>query len=253
MAGTWDADLIVLPEAAIPMMRSTAGEYLADVERRAMASDTGVILGIVQRAPGEIWAFHNSALGLGRAEGDYAKRHLVPFGEYVPLESLLRGVIGFFNLPMSGTHPGAASQPPVRLHRDDRSIELALVICYEIAYPELVASAASDPALMVTISNDAWFGSSLGPWQHLQIARMRALEMGRALLRATNNGVTAVVSADGSLAASIPRGAREVLYASVELRRGQTPWQRWGHAWLIWLAVAAMYALLLYQGWLTRR
>ncbi len=244
MDASWEADLIVLPEAAIPMTMRAATSYLDAVERRALSSNTGVILGIPQVAEAaEGWAIQNTALGLGRARGDYAKRHLVPFGEYVPLESLLRGLIDFFDLPMSHTLPGAQQQVPIRLNLEQRSIEVALAICYEIAYPRLVADAAPDPALIVTISNDAWFGSSIGPWQHLQIARMRALETGRYLLRATNNGVTAVVGPDGEILSSLGQDLREVLTAEIDLRTGATPYQRWGHAWLI--LVCAFAALVL--------
>ena len=231
---SWDANLIVLPEAAIPMSKTAAGTYLESIERRALASETGVIVGIPQVAEtADRRAIQNTAIGLGRAQGDYAKRHLVPFGEYVPLESQLRGLIEFFDLPMSHTLPGEKKQPPIMLVREPRSIEVALAICYEIAYPRLVASAALDPALIVTISNDAWFGSSIGPWQHLEIARMRALEMGRFVVRATNNGVTAVVRPDGTIESSLGQNAREVLIAEVDLRRGTTPYQRWGHTWLV--------------------
>lgn len=245
MDASWDADLIVLPEAAIPMSMSAASNYLESIERRALASDTGVILGIPQVVEAaEGWAIQNAALGLGRTEGDYAKRHLVPFGEYVPLESLLRGLIAFFDLPMSHTLPGPKHQPPIRLNLEQRPIDIALAICYEIAYPRLVADSTPDPALIVTISNDAWFGSSIGPWQHLQIARMRALETGRYVLRATNNGVTAVVKPDGEIASSLGQDLREVLTAEVDLHTGATPYQRWGHAWLI--LVCAFAALVLY-------
>ncbi len=244
MDASWEADLIVLPEAAIPMTETAANDYLDSIERRALASGTGVIVGIprvVEAA--DHWAIQNAALALGRAEGAYAKRHLVPFGEYVPFESMLRGLIGFFDLPMSHTVPGRAHQPPILLNTERQSIEVALAICYEIAYPQLVSDAASEPALIITISNDAWFGSSIGPWQHLEIARMRALEMGRFVVRATNNGVTAVVRADGTIQSALGQNSREVLAAEVDLKKGTTPYQRWGHAWLILMCAVALLLL----------
>lgn len=246
MDASWDADLIVLPEAAIPMTRRAAHTYLQSIERRALASGTGVIVGIPREAgEAERWAIQNAAIGLGSANGDYAKRHLVPFGEYVPLEDALRGVIAFFDLPMSRTLAGARHQPPIALELDQQSVEVALAICYEIAYPHLVRDAASNPALIITISNDAWFGSSIGPWQHLQMARMRALEIGRAVVRATNNGVTAIMRPDGTIQSALRQDTREVLAAEVELRRGTTPYQRWGHGWLILLC--ALIAALLWR------
>ena len=112
--------------------------------------------------------------------GSYRKRRLVPFGEYVPLESLLRGTIAFFDLPMSDFSRAAEYQPPLRLS----ATQLAAAICYEIVYPDLVATSVAETQLLVTVSNDTWFGASIGPHQHFQMARMRALETGKPLLRA---------------------------------------------------------------------
>ncbi len=257
MDASWDADLIVLPEAAIPVINQAADEYLHSIEERALASDTGVIVGIPSAVElEERWQLHNTALGLGLVAGAYAKRHLVPFGEYVPFASVLRGLIGFFDLPMSHFVPGQARQQALRLLDDDKTVrldkaghplELALAICYEIAYPHLVSNAASTPALLVTISNDAWFGRSIGPWQHLEIARMRALEQGRFLARATNNGVTAVVAPDGRVVAMLEREVRDVLRAELRLMHGETPYKRLGHTWLIVVFGLSLGALLWWQ------
>ena len=246
MDAAWDADLIILPEAAIPLTSQAAAEYLATIEARAMATDSSVIVGIprvVRDDDAERWVLENTAQGFGLAEGVYAKRHLVPFGEYVPLESLLRGLIGFFDLPMSHSKPGAETQVPLSITLDDELVEVALAICYEIAYPNLVSSAASAPGLLVTISNDAWFGKSIGPWQHLEIARMRALEQGRYLARATNNGVTAVIAPDGHIMSLLETDVRDMLRADVGVMRGETPYKRFGHTWLIVLMCLSLGAL----------
>ena len=243
MEEAWDNDLIVLPEAAVPLTIDRAEAYLERIREQAMATDTGVILGIPKLVPsssGEGWAFHNTALGLGLAEGEYAKQRLVPFGEYVPLEASLRGLIGFFDLPMSHTEPGASDQSPIILHKGDERIEIAVAICYEIAFPELVRSLAEDPGFIVTLSNDAWFGNSIGPRQHLQIAKMRAVEFGRYVLRATNNGVTMIIAPRkpenyGARYWVVRRNEIDVLEFRAELMRGKTPYHRWGNAWLILL------------------
>ena len=245
MDASWDADLIVLPEAAIPLTSQAAGDYLAGIDARADASDTAVIIGIPRVVQSSNrWVLQNTAQGLGLASGIYAKRHLVPFGEYVPLESLLRGLIGFFDLPMSHAMPGPSVQPPLRVSIRGNPVEVALAICYEIAYPNLVSDAAPAPGLLVTISNDAWFGRSIGPWQHLEMARMRALEQGRYLLRATNNGVTAVVAPDGRIVNMLEQDVREVLRAEVGLAHGETPYKRFGQAWLIILLGLSLAGLL---------
>jgi len=253
MDAAWDADLIILPEAAIPQSSQAAGDYLATIEARALASDTSVIVGIPQvvrdnRDDDARWVFQNTAQGFGLAEGVYAKRHLVPFGEYVPLESVLRGMIDFFDLPMSHSKPGAIEQAPLRITHQGESVDVAIAICYEIAYPNLVSSAAAHPGLLVTISNDAWFGRSIGPWQHFEIARMRALEQGRYLARATNNGVTGVIAPDGRILSLLEQDAREVLRAEVGLMRGATPFKRFDHTWLIVLMSLSIGVLAWRQG-----
>jgi apolipoprotein N-acyltransferase len=123
---------------------------------------------------------YNSVAVLGEGSGLYHKRRMVPFGEYVPLERGLRGLIAFFDLPMSNFSAGPRTQAPLRAH----GVAIAPSVCYEIAYADQVAAGAREAALLLTVSNDTWFGASIGPLQHLQIARVRALETGRPLIRA---------------------------------------------------------------------
>ena len=179
----------------------------------------------------------------GNGSGTYHKRRLVPFGEYVPLESLLRGVIQFFDLPMSHNVAGPAGQAPLFVGE----LPLSLSICYEVVYPDLVRATVADPALFVTISNDTWFGTSIGPWQHLQMARMRALENGRYMVRATNNGVTAVIDDRGRIQAQLPQFEPGVLRGEVRVMEGTTLYNRTGQLpWLI--LIAGMILLIGYRG-----
>ena len=218
----WGRDLIVWPEASITIFREFAGEYLDQLNHQGRSRGTTVVLGIPDRdADGR---FQNSIIALGEGEGGYIKRRLVPFGEYVPLENILRGMISFFDLPMSRNRPGPSDQLPLQI--GGRPVSAS--ICYEVVYPELVREAARSPALLLTVSNDTWFGASIGPWQHLQMARMRALENGRAMVRATNNGVTAVIDHRGRLQATLPQFEAGILRHEVELRTGDTPFHRFG-------------------------
>ena len=182
--------------------------------------------------------FRNTAIGIGNAQGRYVKRHLVPFGEYVPLEGLLRGLIEFFNLPMSRAEPGPWQQAPLQVAGNPAQ----MAICYEVVYPLLVSNPPT--ALLLTISNDTWFGDSLGPQQHLQMARMRALENGRWLLRATSNGVTAIVDPAGAVRGRLPQFRAGVLTGEYHTMEGQTPFSRFGNwpflALLAGLAAAAL-------------
>jgi len=235
----WDADLLIWPEAAVTVLAHQAGDLLAALDARAEAAGSAFVLGIpaVERLPDGGFVFHNAALSLGTGQGRYVKRRLVPFGEYVPLESLLRGLIEFFDLPMSHSAPGPWLQPLLDLggHRG------VMAICYEVVYPELVRLQAAEADVLLTISNDTWFGASIGPLQHLQMARMRALENGRFLLRGTNNGVTAVVDPGGRVRARLPQFEAGVLRAEYAAMTGTTPFTRYGHTPLL-IVLAAVVA-----------
>jgi apolipoprotein N-acyltransferase len=237
-----DADILLWPEAAVTMLLEDAGPFLDEMGRRTSARGGALVTGIVswRRETG----IRNLTVVVGRGEGVYTKRRLVPFGEYVPLEGLLRGLIGFFDLPMSHTEPGAPVQPLLRVGE----AKIAMAICYEVVYPDLVREQARDANLLATVSNDTWFGASIGPLQHLQMARMRALELGRFMLRATNNGVTAVIDARGRVVAQLPQFAPGVLRGQVWLMAGDTPYARFGD-----VPVLALLAGLLAAGWRGRR
>src|SRR5699024_782932 len=144
---------------------------------RLLPEGAGLISGILRRDGSG--GFHNSVVSLGAAEGSYDKRHLVPFGEYLPLENLLRGAIAFFDLPMPAITPGRSDQPVMRA----AGARIGNAICYEIIYADLVAEQARRSEVILTLSNDTWFGASIGPLQHLQMARLRALENGRDVVR----------------------------------------------------------------------
>ena len=179
--------------------------------------------------------YYNSVIGLGNAEGQYRKERLVPFGEYLPLERWLRGTIAFFDLPMPAMNPGPSGQRPIRAV----GTVIGNAICYEIIYADLVAQQARDSELLLTVSNDTWFGESIGPLQHLQMARLRALENGRYVVRATSNGVTAVIDQYGQVVARAPQFETVALLAEAVPMQGLTPFTRTG-SWPIWLFSALL-------------
>ncbi|MDH3641266.1 MAG: apolipoprotein N-acyltransferase, partial [Gammaproteobacteria bacterium] len=243
----WGVDVMVWPEAAITLMAHEAGNVLRVLDERGEQARTALVLGLpaLERLPdnGEV-VFRNTAIGMGAAEGRYVKRRLVPFGEYMPLEGLLRGLIEFFDLPMSHAAAGAWRQPLLQLLFDETAVDrAALAICYEIVYPGLVREQAREADVLITISNDSWFGASIGPLQHLQMARMRALENGRWLLRGTNNGVTAIVDHRGAVTAQLPQFTADVLTGSYQPMQGRTPYSRYGD-WplLTVLAVGVLFS-----------
>lgn len=221
-----DRDIVVWPEAAIPDYYHLAKAFIDEtVETLSGDLVQGTVLAEMDEG-GTLTVF-NAAVS--SASGIYRKRRLVPFGDYVPFESALRGLIGFFDLPMSRGTPGAETQP----HLKAAGWDLAMAICYEIAYPKAVAAHGRGADVLVTVSNDTWFGSSIGPLQHAQMARMRALENGKYLLRATNNGVTALIDDKGAVVAELRQFEQGVLTGTVQATSGSTPFARFLNAPLL--------------------
>ncbi|MCL4104244.1 UNVERIFIED_CONTAM: hypothetical protein GTU68_035106 [Idotea baltica] len=216
-------DIVVWPESAIPNLYQNARGFLDPIAEQAATSDTTLILGIPYRSSNNS-PFYNSIIAVGSGEGVYHKQKLVPFGEFVPLEGLLRGLIAFFDLPMSSFTAGDKQQKPLRAG----GYRVAPFICYEVVYPDFVAQRAAESDLLVTISNDSWFGESIGPLQHLQMAQMRALENGRYMIRGTNNGVSAIINHRGKIVAQSDQFVATTLSGEVQLMLGKTAFSSFG-------------------------
>lgn len=211
-----DHDLVVWPESALPGYRDRLLDVIEPVDQRLAQLDSTLITGIPIR---DTAGRYNSITALGAGSGTYHKQKLVPFGEYVPLERWLRGVIAFFDLPMSQFVAGKTEQRPLLAG----NLPVAPFICYEIVYPDFVQRYAGDAVLLVTISNDTWFGQSAGPWQHFQMARYRALELGRDLIRGTNDGVSALITGEGVVNSTAVQFSEAVISGTAQPRSGQTP------------------------------
>ncbi len=239
----WGTEIVIWPEAAIPRLYQNATALIAQLDQQAKRSHSTLITGIPYRTDaslGKPSALYNSVVALGDGSGSYYKQHLVPFGEYVPLENLLRGLIDFFDLPMSSFSWGPADQPPLQAGR----WTLAPFVCYEVVYPELVATDARRANFILTISNDSWFGRSIGPPQHFQIARMRALENGRYLIRGTNNGISGIVDHRGRVLVTAEQFTRSTVRGEAVPMQGLTPFGRSGSLPL----VAALVLLIVFVG-----
>jgi apolipoprotein N-acyltransferase len=232
-------DLIVWPETALPeLYENVDSHYLHSLAEMVRAAGGTLILGIPRRdlaAPGD--PLFNSVVVFGEEPAFYSKHHLVPYGEYVPFRDVVGRRLDFLGAPMADYEPGPNPQAvPV-----NPNLKLGISICYEAAYPRAVARGARGAELLVNVSNDAWFGDSLAPHQHLQMARQRAAETRRWLLRSTNTGITAVISPSGEL---LERGAqftRTSVVGEVEGRTGQTPYMVMGD----WPVVVGALVLLL--------
>ncbi len=228
-------DLVLWPETAIPVLQSRAMPFIQGVAANLAEQGTTLITGIpVDEYRDEGLYIFNGIMVAGERPHQYLKHKLVPFGEYVPLEDWLRGLIAFFDLPMSSFSRGPREQQPL----EAMGYRLAPFICYETVYPDFAARLAARSELLISISNDSWFGNSIGPLQHLQMARMRSLESGRWMIRGTNNGVTALIDDKGEVRARIPQFRAATLNGSVQPREGLTPYLRW-RSWPLGVLVMA--------------
>lgn len=234
----WDNDLVVWPENALPAFyHQLENFYLNPLRQLALKNKTDILLGLpVQDV--ETQQYYNSMMLVGEKQGFYHKRHLVPFGDYVPFE-WLRGLIAFFNLPMSSFAPGTIKQPLLQAAGN----KVGISICYEDVFSTEVLQTLPEATLLVNATNNAWYGDSFAPHQHLQISRSRALETGRPLVRSTTNGISAFVDHKGQIQSETPQFEQSVLTQTVQPRQGETPYVSW-QRWPIWLM--SLFMLLLW-------
>lgn len=225
----WDQDLVVWPEVAIPMFHDEAAPFMTAMFNQARSHGSTWITGLIYRDlknhGTQKPSIYNSVAALGESQAIYKKQRLVPFGEYVPFK-------GFFNLlpnlanmqSMTSMSRGASNQAPFAI----KNQKIGAAICYEVAYPDTTRQNAKNTNLLLTVSNDAWFGSSAGPWQHLQIVQMRSIETGRYFVRATNTGITAIINEKGHIISRLPQFERMVLRGEIPMMTGTTPFVRFG-------------------------
>ena len=239
----WGSDVVIWPETAIPMFyNQVPREFLAQLLEQARAHGTDLLVGAAVLSP-TTDSYYNSLLKLGDPIAVYHKHHLVPFTEYLPLKQWLGEAVQLLDVPMSDFSSGAAAQPPI----EAGGVPMGASICYEIAFGSEIIRALPAASLLVNVSNDAWFGRSLAPYQHLQIARMRALETGRALLRATNTGITAIIDEHGRVMTTLPMFQAGVLTGSVQPRTGLTPYAAAGNLPIL-IGMMALLAIGLQVG-----
>jgi len=236
------AQLTILPETAIPRFFDLLDPQLLRALAQGARSRGGdLIIGLpVRDGPGR---FYNSVISLGASPSQrYDKIHLVPFGEFIPPG--FGWILSVLHIPLTDFSRGALTQAPLALAGQ----KIAVNICYEDAFGEEIIRFLPAATLLANVSNVAWFGDSLAPHQHLQIAQLRALETGRTMLRATNTGMTAIIDHHGNIAAVLPPYTRGTLNGSAQGRSGATPYVRWGNAPVVALALLACGLLLRRRG-----
>ena len=228
--------LIVLPETAIPRFLDAVDPgYLKDIAKIAVERRADVLIGVPIRESGR---YFNSVVSVGASPSQrYDKSHLVPFGEFVPPG--FGWIVKTFAIPLSDFSLGSENPKPLALAGQ----RVAPNICWEDAFGEEIIRQLPEASLLVNVSNVAWFGDSLAPAQHLQISRMRALETGRPMLRATNTGMTAIIDPRGRVVAKLPQFTEGVLEGEVQGRSGATPYVRVGNYAIVLACIALIAAL----------
>ncbi|BAO45751.1 apolipoprotein N-acyltransferase [Thiolapillus brandeum] len=234
--------LTVWPETAVPAFADKVEtEFLQPLHEHLKNQGRDLLLGIPVRE--EDGRYYNSLLALGASgRGRYDKRHLVPFGEFMPFARVLQPLIRMLAIPMSSFSAGDDDKPPL--------LKLAgypagVSICYEDAFPGQVSQALPEAAFLLNASNDAWFGDSLAPYQHLEMARMRALETGRFMLRATNTGISAIIDERGWVMRYLPWGKRGTITERIQPLAGSTPYVRAGNGLVLGLLLLMLLAAYL--------
>ena len=221
-----DSELVVLPEAELPYSQNSI--RFIDFLKNTEISEK-IILGVWKYDDAKLY----NAIYSPRYNESYKKIHLVPFGEYIPFIEGLRGIINFFDLPMSNVSHGSQLQENIRILDN---IPISSPICFDIAFPNTVRKMNKSSLLMINVSNDTWFGNSIGPYHHLSIARVRSIENNRYTIRATNDGISAIISNKGTIVTLLNKGKSGILEGNVKLIKNSTFYSRYGHLFFIILS-----------------
>lgn len=210
--------LIIMPESAIPVPINYVSDYLSNLNWRAKKGNSAILLGIPQPTPTDDTAYYNTLTTLGTAQGSYSKQHLVPFGEYIPLA--FQQLSRWLALPIPNLMPGKSQQPLVQVQNHP----IASLICYEVAYPQLLRNQLPQAEWIVSISDDGWFGHSLAVYQQLQMSQVLSMQTGRFQIVANNDGLSSIINTQGDIVDSLPVFSSGILSASISPATGASPW-----------------------------
>lgn len=216
------SDLIILPESALPTPSSFIPDILSELHEKAKRRGSALIMGLLTPDEQHEDFYANSMLVFGKGRGQYDKQHLVPFGEYIPAPfRLINRWLGFPDITLSTGHR-PKSLMTIKRH------PIAGLICYELAYGEILRAQLPAAEWIVSISDDGWFGHSLAMYQQLQMAQVRALETDRFHLVANNDGLSSVIDNHGHIQAQLPARQTGRLLANFNPQKTITPWVRYG-------------------------
>lgn len=223
-----DADLVLWPETAIPVPADRVRRYVQSLDDMARGKDQSLLAGTLVSHES---SYYNTLLAMGQDRGHYYKRHLVPFGEYFPVPDFVKRWMNGVNMRFGSLAFGPETQQLIHV----QGVDIGASICFEDVFPRDIAKALPGAGLLVNVTNDAWFAGTIAPAQHLQIARMRALESGRPMLRAANTGISAIIGYTGRTRQTAPQFQTATLSSPrVVPRRGTTPFVALGNAPFWW-------------------
>ena len=214
--------IIVMPESAIPVPINYVSDFLDNLDHQANQNKSAILLGIPQPTSVDSSAYYNTLTTLGSAQGRYLKQHLVPFGEFIPKP--FQAISDWLALPVANLKSGHHHQSLITVH--DHPV--ATLICYELAYPNLLRLQLPQAEWIVSISDDGWFGHSLAMHQQLQMAQVLSLQTGRFQIVANNDGLSSIINSDGQIISSLPAFSSGILESEITPATGATPWVRFG-------------------------
>ncbi len=240
-----NSEIIVLPEAELPY--SIKSPRFTEFINKIPNSDK-LVMGA--------WDFNENSIFNTiysiRTMESYKKTHLVPFGEYIPFIKNLRGIIDFFDLPMSNVSHGPNHQRNIMINKD---IAIATPICFDIAFSSTIRKMNKSSFLMINVSNDTWFGDSIGPYQHLSIARIRSIENNRWTIRATNDGISAIINNKGTIVDKLDKGQSGILESKIKLIDSNSIYNRFGYLFTYiysFIILSATFSNYLWQRFISK-
>lgn len=228
-------DLIVMPESAIPLPANYVNDYLLEMHQKAEKAGSAVLLGIPKSTEEDETAYYNGLIGMGKAVGHYHKQHLVPFGEYTPF--WLKTVLDWLGIPDANMRAGDRNQQQIKV----KNRPIATLICYELAYAELLRTQLPNAQWIVSISDDGWFGHSLALYQHIQMAQALSLETGRYQILANNDGLSTLINHQGDIIASLPAFSAGILKTRLYPAQGSTLWVTFGDVPSLLLSLGLLF------------
>ncbi|WP_133127315.1 apolipoprotein N-acyltransferase [Legionella nagasakiensis] len=223
--------LIVMPESAIPVPASYISDFLDELDDKAQKNGSALLLGALQPTDTDETQFYNAMISLGQAKGNYLKQHLVPFGEFIPRP--FQQLMEWLSLPTANMNHGKKNQPLIEIQNHP----IATLICYELAYPQLLRKQLPKAEWIVSISDDGWFGHSFAIYQQLQMAQALSIQTARFQVVANNDGLSSIIHANGDILASLPAFTAGTLEATIQPLSGTSLWVYLGDSPILLLSL----------------